>query len=83
MVYRSHYAKPGCFHEMIGVGEESGELGEMLSRLTTIYDHDVQRTLRRVLALIEPIMILGLALVIAGIIMSVLSAILSINELVI
>ena len=67
---------PPLAHEMISVGEESGELEEMLHRLTVIYDHEVQRTLRRVLALVEPVMIIGLALVIAGIIMSVLAAIL-------
>lgn len=72
---------PRLAGELLQVGEESGELEEMLRRLATIYDREVRSTLKRLLSLVEPALILGLGLIIAGIIMSILVAILSINEL--
>jgi general secretion pathway protein F len=66
---------------MIKVGEETGHLEEMLLQVADIYDREVQTTIKRLLALMEPILILGLGVIIAGIIMSILIAILSVNEL--
>lgn len=67
--------------QMIRVGEESGQLEEMLFQVADTYDNEVQSTVRRLLALLEPVLILGLGFIIAGIIMSILVAILGINEL--
>lgn len=66
---------------MVMVGEETGKLQEMLIRVADIYDREVQTAVKRMLALMEPVLILGLGLVIGGIIMSVLVAILSVNDL--
>ena len=66
---------------MVLVGEETGKLQEMLIRIADIYDREVQNAVKRMLALMEPVLILGLGLVIGGIIMSVLVAILSVNDL--
>jgi len=66
---------------MVMVGEETGKLQEMLIRIADIYDREVQNAVKRMLALMEPVLILGLGLVIGGIIMSVLVAILSVNDL--
>ena len=54
---------------------------EMLIRIADVYDREVQNAVKRMLALMEPALILGLGLVIGGIIMSVLVAILSVNDL--
>ncbi len=67
---------------MVMVGEETGSLGEMLNRVADVYDREVQTAVKRMLALLEPVMILGLGLVIGGIIMSILMAILKVNSLV-
>jgi general secretion pathway protein F len=67
---------------MVMVGEETGSLGEMLNRVADVYDKEVQTAVKRMLALLEPVMILGLGLVIGGIIMSILMAILKVNSLV-
>ena len=53
----------------------------MLIRVADIYDREVQGAVKRMLALMEPVLILGLGLVIGGIIMSILVAILSVNDL--
>lgn len=66
---------------MVMVGEETGRLQEMLLRVADVYDREVQNAVKRMLALMEPVLILGLGLVIGGIIMSVLVAILSVNDL--
>ena len=66
---------------LVMVGEETGKLQEMLIRVADIYDREVHSTVKRMLALMEPILILGLGLVIGGIIMSILVAILSVNDL--
>lgn len=85
----SGLAKPlmdaGVFPEfglqMVQVGEESGKLDEMLIKVADIYDDEVSLANQRVLSVIEPVLIIGLGSAIGGIIISILSAILSINEL--
>jgi general secretion pathway protein F len=66
---------------MVMVGEETGRLEQTLLRVAEVYDREVQRSLKRVLTLLEPALILGLAVVIAAIILSILLALLSVNEL--
>lgn len=66
---------------MIRVGEETGQLQDMLLQVADTYEDEVQSAIRRLLALLEPILILGLGVIIAGIIMSILVAIFSVNEL--
>jgi general secretion pathway protein F len=73
---------PSLAIHMVMVGEETGSLGEMLNRVADVYDREVQTAVKRMLALLEPVMILGLGLVIGGIIMSILMAILKVNSLV-
>jgi len=66
---------------MVMVGEETGRLSEMLIQVADIFDREVQTAVKRTLSLLEPALILGLGLVIGAIIMSILVAILSVNEL--
>jgi len=68
---------------MIRVGEESGNLSEILTQVADTYDRDTRTTIKRTLALLEPVLILVLGAIIAAVIISILAAILSINELVI
>jgi len=67
--------------QMVRVGEETGQLQEMLLQVADTYDAEVQTAVKRMLTLLEPAMILGLGVIIAGIIMSILVAILSLNDL--
>ncbi len=68
--------------QLLRVGEESGHLEEMLAKLAEIYEADAATTTQRLLALLVPILTLGLGLLIAFIIASILMALFSINELV-
>jgi len=67
--------------QMIKLGEESGHLDQMLDRVANTYDREVKTSVQRLLALLEPALIVGLGLMIAGIIISILMAILSVNDL--
>ncbi|MCK9605651.1 MAG: type II secretion system F family protein [Methylomonas sp.] len=67
--------------QMIKMGEETGKLEEMLMRIAVIYDKQLKTTIQRMLALLEPALIISLGLMIAGIIVSILLAILSVNDL--
>ena len=66
---------------MIGVGEETGRLEEMLTKVAEAYDENVQTTMRRLVALMEPVIILVLGAVVGFIVLSMLLAIVGMNEL--
>ncbi|MBF0218868.1 MAG: type II secretion system F family protein [Gammaproteobacteria bacterium] len=67
--------------QMMRVGEESGSLGKMLLRIANVYDQEVKTAVNRALTLIEPTLIVGLGVVVAAIISSILMAILGANQL--
>jgi general secretion pathway protein F len=69
--------------QLIHVGEETGQLESMLLKTADIYDDESKTTIKRLLILLEPVLILGLGAIIAIIIISILMAILGLNELVI
>ncbi|MBK7471317.1 MAG: type II secretion system F family protein [Betaproteobacteria bacterium] len=67
--------------QLIMVGEETGRLEEMLGRVADIYDHESQRAVKRMLGILEPVLILIMAGLIAMVILSILLGIFSINDL--
>jgi general secretion pathway protein F len=68
--------------QMIRVGEESGSLDAMLAKVAQVYDRETQASVKRMLALLEPVVIVGLGILVAGIIISIIIPILGANELV-
>ena len=68
--------------QMISVGEETGQLDEMLMKVADTYDNEVRNTIDRLLAVFTPVVTLILAVLIGTIVLSVLLAILSVNDLV-
>jgi general secretion pathway protein F len=66
---------------MILVGEETGRLDEMLMQVADTYDQEVEVAIRRALALLQPVVIVGMALIIAFIIIAILSAMLSVYDI--
>jgi len=68
--------------QMIGVGEETGQLDAMLMKVSDSYDVEVRNTIERLLAIFTPVVTLLLAVMIGTIVLSVLLAILGINDLV-
>lgn len=74
---------PALATQLIAVGEAGGQLETMLDKVAEIYDKEVQTAIKRLLTILEPVLILGLGALIALIIISVLLAVLSLNALVI
>src|SRR6185436_1146323 len=72
---------PRLATQMIMVGEESGKLEEMLARVADVYDREVQMAIKRFLVVLEPMLILSLALIIVGIVGSILLGVLGMTEL--
>ena len=74
-------AFPSLAVHLVRVGEETGRLEPMLLKVAEIYDGEVKATVERLLALLVPLLTIGLGVLIAGIIASVLLALLSLNQL--
>ena len=66
--------------QLIQVGEETGELVPMLEQVADIYDDELQDSIQRFLLLLEPLMIIGLGVIVAGIIISILLAMFALND---
>jgi len=73
---------PSLAIELITVGEQTGQLAEMFEKIAEIYDADVTAKLKRLLTLVEPALILGLGAIVGGIIASILTALLALNDVV-
>jgi len=66
--------------QLMTLGEQTGKLDSMLLELATIYDREVRVATKRLVALVEPAVILAMGLVVGSIVISTLLAIVSINE---
>ncbi len=61
----AHYSPdniPGIFVQMLQIGEETGEMGKILDRLARFYNREVNSAVDTLVSLIEPILIVALAL---------------------
>lgn len=72
---------PALSLDLIRVGEETGALAEMLEKQAELYEHEVKHRVDRLLALAVPLMTVVMGMLVAGLIGSILVAILSINDL--
>lgn len=66
---------------MVTVGEETGRLDEMLLKVADRFDLEVRTTVKRLLSLLEPALILFTGIIVGFIVIAMLMAIFSINEL--
>lgn len=72
---------PSLAISMIKVGEETGQLDDMLLKVAVTYEKSMRVAIKRFINIIEPAMILGMGLIIGFIVVSMLMAIFSITEL--
>jgi general secretion pathway protein F len=72
---------PPLVYHMVAIGERTGSLEEMLGNVATTYEDQVETTIAALTSLLEPLMIVGMGLVVAFIVFSVLMPILQINTL--
>jgi general secretion pathway protein F len=78
----AEHVLPSLAVELMTIGEESGQLESMLGKAAETFETRVEQKLKRLLTLLEPALILGLGAVIALVIVSILMAMLGLNELV-
>ncbi len=63
---------PNVMIQMIKVGEETGELGNILEKLSAFYRREVNTAINTVISMIEPMMIVALGIGVGGVLASVL-----------
>jgi len=73
---------PDLFIQMVHVGEQSGELEEMLSKIADIFENEAESTIMSVTSLLEPLMILVMGVVVGFIVLSICLPIFEMNQLV-
>ena len=73
---------PPVVVNMIAVGEKSGQLEEMLNRVSRILEAELDSSLKKLMSLLEPIMILFMGAIVAFIVISILLPIFEMNQLI-
>ncbi len=71
---------PGIAQHLLKVGEETGKLDDMLLKVSDNMDTDIEQRIKRLLSLVEPVLILIMGCAIGVVVVSMLSAMFSINE---
>ena len=71
---------PPLAGHLLSVGEETGRLDAMFNRMADIYDTDTRASIRRFTALFEPLIILVMGIMVGALILSMMLAITSIND---
>ena len=71
---------PALASHLLSVGEETGRLDQMFARMADIYETDTRAAIKRFTALFEPLVILVMGIMVGILILSMLLAITSINE---
>jgi general secretion pathway protein F len=72
---------PALAIHMVRVGEETGRLEDMLLKVAETFESDVGTELKRVLRLLEPVIIFSMGVLVAFIVVAMMLAIFSINEI--
>ncbi len=65
---------------MIGIGERSGALDQLLEKIAEFYDQQVEAEVKGLTALIEPIMIAMMGFIVGGIVLAVFLPIFKLQE---
>ncbi len=71
---------PPMVYQMIKIGEESGDIESMLEKVADYYDEEVEAAAQRLTAVIEPAIIIFLALMVGIIIMAIMQPMLAMYE---
>lgn len=73
---------PDLFIQMVQVGEQSGELEEMLVKIADVFENEAESTIMSITSLLEPLMILVMGVVVGFIVLSICLPIFEMNQLV-
>ena len=70
--FNDQWAFPDIAYQMIVTGERTGQLGTMMEKVSEYYQEEHANAIARVKALIEPIMIIFLAVIVGGILLAII-----------
>jgi general secretion pathway protein F len=79
---RAEAVLPAIALQMISVGEEAGKLDRMLTRVAVMLERQTQSNIDRFMSALTPALTVGIALMVGALIMPVMNAVLSINDMV-
>jgi len=71
---------PPTISYMVGVGEQAGNLEEMLERISGTYDEEVDLATQKLTSIIEPLIIVALAGIVAGIVIAIVLPLLQLQR---
>ena len=71
VAFKGHWAFPATAYEMLVTGERTGKLGEMLQHVTEYYQEEQTNLIARLKSLVEPLMIVALAVIVGIILLAV------------
>ena len=71
VAFKGHWAFPETAYEMLYTGEKTGKLGEMMDHVAAFYQEEQTNIVTRLKSLIEPVMIVMLALLVGVILLAV------------
>jgi type IV pilus assembly protein PilC len=72
---------PPLVYNMVGIGEETGDLQGMLAKTADYYDDEVERATQNLLSMMEPIIILVMAVFVVIIVLSIFLPMLSMTSM--
>lgn len=78
---RQETTLPAVALQMISVGEEAGKLDRMLTRVALMLERQIQSSIDRFMSTLTPALTVGIALMVGALIVPVMNAVLSINDL--
>lgn len=70
--FKDHWAFPNIAYQMLITGEKTGRLGPMMERVSNYYQEQHRTIINQMKTLIEPVMIVTLALIVGGILLAVI-----------
>jgi len=73
---------PPMFVQMIAVGEQSGNLEEMLDKVAQAYEREVETAIMGMTSMIEPIMIVAMGAAVGFVVLSILLPIFEMNQMI-
>ena len=75
-------ALPATAVRMLRIGEETGQLATLSSRIAEFYEAKLQRSLDRIIGIAGPAAIIGISTIVGGLIVSVMTSLLSVSQIV-
>jgi type II secretory pathway component PulF len=71
---------PKTATQMMSIGEETGNVGEMLNETAIFYEGEIKNSIKKLLALFEPVVILLIAMVVLAVVLSIFMAIIEMEK---